>query len=269
MSTVLRDLPREFPAAVVVQQHLGGHSSVLASILGERTPHQVDWACDGQKVEPGRVLVCPPGMHMELKPDGCCRLRKMGAPAEQRFDVLLASLAHSYGPRSVGVVLSGSGRDGAEGTVAMKRAGATVIAQSPETAAFPSMPVATARAGADLVLPVREIGRVLAAIVEGAPLPPRTETSWATMPLETSPEPAAEDVERGTIGTEGESVVGARTEAARLRVAELQRRRQDLAAGRGATAQTVATARLRAKESLRRAQQALEAAQRAARRSAD
>ena len=255
MSTVLRDLPREFPAAVVVQQHLGGHSSVLASILGERTPHQVDWACDGQKVEPGRVLVCPPGMHMELKSDGCCRLRKMGAPAEQRFDVLLASLAHSYGPRSVGVVLSGSGRDGAKGTVAMKRAGAAVIAQSPETAAFPSMPVATARAGADLVLPVREIGRVLAAIVEGTPLPPRTETGWA--------------VEGGTIGTEGESVVGARTEAARLRVAELQRRRQDLAAGRGATAQTVATARLRAKESLRRAQQALEAAQRAARRSAD
>jgi chemotaxis response regulator CheB len=48
LSVVLGDLSAEFPAAVVVQQHLGGHSSVLSMILGERTPHRVDWARDGQ-----------------------------------------------------------------------------------------------------------------------------------------------------------------------------------------------------------------------------
>ena len=140
-------------------------------LLGGRTTHRVDWAHDGQVMVPGQVLVCPPGVHLELKPDGSCCLRKMEAAGEQRFDVLLASLASSYGARGLAVVLSGSGRDGAKGTVAMKRAGAVVIAQSPDTAGYPSMPIAAARAGADLVLPVCEIGRVLAGIVEGAPLP--------------------------------------------------------------------------------------------------
>ena len=128
MSIVLSDLPAEFAAAVVVHNTLGGHSSVLASILGGRTTHRVDWAHDGQLMVPGQVLVCPPGMHMKLRPDGSCCLRKMETAGERRFDALLASLASSYGARCPRA-LSGSGRDGAEGTVAMERAGAVVIAQ--------------------------------------------------------------------------------------------------------------------------------------------
>ena len=290
LSIVLRDLSAEFPAAVVVHQHLGGHSSVLPMILAERTPHRVDWARDGQVVGPGRVLVCPPGMHMELKPDGSCCLRKIQAPREQRFDVLLASVASSYGRRSVGVVLSGLGRDGAKGTAAMKRVGAVVIAESPDTAEFPSMPIAAAQAGADLVLPNYEIGRVLADIIEGAPLPqPRPrETDRAATSLEPPMEWAGEQTDPNTAGREamGDATAahhrgtrmspnhtvnspGARAEAAGLRAAELRRRRQDLAAGRGASAQTVATARRRAEESLRRAQLAHQAAEYAAARQAD
>jgi two-component system, chemotaxis family, protein-glutamate methylesterase/glutaminase len=298
---VLSDLPGEFPAAIVVQQHLGGHSSVLPAILGGRTPHRVDWARDGQPVSRGQVLVCPPGMQMELTPDGLCRLRPMNAPGERRFDVLLASVASSYGPRCLAVVLSGSGRDGAEGTAAMKRAGAVVIAQSPDTAEFPSMPIAAARAGADLVLPIDEIGRVLTDIVEGAPLPPPREapgaipreTDWAAMPLKPFEEWPVEETDGFTTAAGGQSTdtgdvntahrdpltrpsptrtvdgAAARAEAARLRVAELRSRRQDLASGRGATARTAAIARLRAEESLRRAEQARQAASRAAARQAN
>jgi chemotaxis response regulator CheB len=72
VSLVLRDLPPEFPAAVVVQQHLGGASSVLSTILGRQTPRLVTWAEDNQSVVPGQVTVCPPGVHMELTPDGRC-----------------------------------------------------------------------------------------------------------------------------------------------------------------------------------------------------
>ncbi len=276
LSIVLSDLPAEFAAAVVVQQHLGGHSSVLASILGGRTTHRVDWAHDGQLMVAGQVLVCPPGMHMELRPDGSCCLRKMETAGERRFDVLLASLASSYGARGLAVVLSGSGRDGAEGTVAMERAGAVVIAQSPATAQYPSMPIAAARAGADLVLPVCEIGRVLADIVGGAPLPqpggePRED--WVAPPRDQSTERPATETDRDTVTqlAPNRTVDNAsgRAEAARMRVVELRRRRQDLAAGQGATAQTVATARRRAQESFRRAKQARQAAKQAAARRAD
>ena len=271
LSTVLRDLPTEFPAAIVVQQHLGGHTSVLPEILGRQSARWVSWAQDGRAVAPGQVTVCPPGIQLELTPDGCCHLRQMEALGERRFDVLLASVASSYGARSVAVMLSGSGRDGAAGTVAMKRAGAIVIAQSPDTAEYRSMPIAAARAGADLVLPIDEIGRVLADIVEGAPLPkpPSRETDRAAMTLG----PLADDTTAARRAgltqlppNHAMSSAAARAEIARLRAAELQRRREDLAAGLGVTAQTVATAQLKARESLRRAEQAHQAAEQAARR---
>ncbi|HWT49880.1 MAG TPA: chemotaxis protein CheB, partial [Mycobacterium sp.] len=193
LSIVLHDLPTEFPAAVVVQQHLGGLSSVLPTILGRQTLHRVSWVQDGQALTPGQVVVCPPGMHLELTPDGCCRLHATEALGERRFDVLLASVARSYGARSVAVMLSGSGHDGAAGTVAMKRAGAVVIAQSPDTAQYSSMPIAAARAGADLVLPVHEIGHVLADLVRGAPLPKPQPCgkAWAAIPLGSSAQSTA------------------------------------------------------------------------------
>jgi two-component system chemotaxis response regulator CheB len=271
LSAVLRDLPAEFGAAVVVQQHLGGQSSVLPTILSRSTAHPVGWALDGQVVAPGQVIVCPPDTHMELRPNRSCRLRRMGSVAEHRFDVLLASVAGSYGPRGLAVVLSGSGRDGAEGVAVMKQAGAIVIAQSPGTASYPSMPIAAAEAGADLVLPIHDIGGVLASIVEGAPLPSPSGNNEAA----NSPGSAPPKIEVTGAPYDGQSRLSlnhninspmARAEAARLRGAELQRRRQDLAAGLGATAQSAAIARRRAEEALRRARQAQQAAKHAAAR---
>lgn len=265
LSVVLGDLPADFPAAVVVQQHLGGVSSVLATILGRRTSHPVGWVRDGQVVAPGHVVVCPPGVHLELRPDGRCHLRETESLGERRFDVLLASVAGSYGPRAVAVILSGSGQDGAVGTVAMKRAGAVVIAQSPDTAQYASMPLAAARAGADRVVPVHQIGQVLAGVVAGGPLPEPDETDWAA----TRPEPAGAP---GAAATESRSpdrapnTAAARAEMARLRAAELGARRRDLSAGFGATAQTVATAQCRAAESSQRAERAHQAAEDAAAR---
>lgn len=289
LSAVLRDLPAEFGAAVVVQQHLGGQSSVLPTILGRLTAHRVSWAVDGQAVEPGQIVVCPPNQHMELRPTGLWHLRQLISPTEHRFDVLLASVAGSYGARALAVVLSGSGRDGAAGTKAMKRTGAIVIAQSPDTASYPSMPIAAAEAGADLVLPVSEIGRVATAIVGGQPLRVATHENYCpAMSSGIHPEPPPGDrgkirAEPASMATGGAPIVrqkdripsslnhmidsaASRAEAARLRVVELQRRRRDLAAGLGATAETVAAAQRKAKESKRRAQLAHQAASHAAAR---
>ena len=301
LSVVLHDLPTEFPAAVVVQQHLGGQSSALPTILGRSTGRPVSWALDGQVAVPGQVIVCPPDMHMELRPDGSWSLRKMQTQEERRFDVLLASVASSYGPRAVAVVLSGSGRDGAKGTAAMKGAGAIVIAQSPDTADYASMPIAAAKAGADPVLPVYEIGRALADIVEGATLPrPRrkgrsaraaeqtSQESQGTTSVAAAPRTPAQRIGRDVTPAGRERMqtgdvfdeqhdsrnqpslndtansAAARAQIARQRAAELRRRRQELAAGFGASNETVALAQRRAQESLRRAQLAHQSASRAA-----
>lgn len=263
LSIVLHDLPTEFPAAIVVQQHLGGISSVLPTILGRQTPHRVSWAQDGQAVVPGQVVVCPPGTHLELAPDGRCRLHEMATLIERRFDLLLASVAKSYGPRSVAVLLSGSGQDGAVGAVAMKRSGAIVIAQSPDTAQYAALPMAAVRAGADLVLPPHEIGHVLAELVAGG------------APVSSAPRSVEGNGDHTTTTQKeamhtGDVVVpnsaAARGDIARQRVAELARRRRELSNGFGATAQTVAVARRRAQESLRRAQLAHQQASAAAAR---
>ncbi|WP_082945502.1 chemotaxis protein CheB [Mycobacterium sp. E2733] len=267
LSTVLSDLPADFPAAVVVQQHLGDHDSVLPAILRRLSAHPVSWACDGQVLAPGQVLVCPPGSYLELTPGGRCRLFATKDLRARRFDVLLRSVAESYGPRSVTAVLSGSGQDGAAGTAALKRAGAVVIAESRDTALYSSMPVAAARAGADLVLPIHQIGRALAGVVEGVPLSELQPESGC----DDCPEPGAQEADPAPGGPrlsrdDAANTAAARAELAGLRAAELSRRRSDLSAGSGATAQTVATARRRAAESRRRAQLAHQAAEEAAAR---
>jgi two-component system, chemotaxis family, protein-glutamate methylesterase/glutaminase len=264
LSTVLADLPADFPAAIVVQQHLGDHDSVLPTILRHQTARRVSWAQDGQDLAPGQAVVCPPGMDLELTPHGRCHLRVMEGVGVRRFDVLLRSVARSYGPRSAVAVLSGSGEDGAAGAAAMKRAGAIVIAESPDTALYSSMPVAAARAGADLVLPIHRIGLALAGIVTGAPLPepPADRPVSRQRKAGRTTAAASPALWHGDM----ENSAASRAELAGLRAAELGRRRKDLSAGIVASPHTVATARRRAAESRRRAQLAHQSAEEAAAR---
>ncbi len=182
LSAVLRDLPVDLPAAMIVQQHLGGRGSTLPRILERRTRHRVGWAADGAPLTPGRVSVCPPHRQLEVLPDGTCSLRPL-APLDQRprpHDTLLTSLADSFGSRAVAVVLSGSGSDAAAGVAALKARGGLVVAQSEDSAEYPSMPMAAAAAGADLVLPLHEIAGVLGDITAGAPYRGRTTSATRT-----------------------------------------------------------------------------------------
>ena len=120
------------------------------------------------------------------------------------------------------------------------------------------------RAGADLVLPVQEIGRVVADIVGGAPLPepsPRESAAGAGPINSGDPNSNFPELWPNSVNS-----AATRREFARLRAVELRRRRRDLSSGLGATAQTVATAQRRADESRRRAQLAQQAAEEAAAR---
>jgi hypothetical protein len=154
-------------------QHLGGSGSSLVDILRRHSPLPVQWIADHDTLRPGCVYVCPPQHLLEVMPDAECSVRPMEPDHRLRpIDFFLASLADSYGPRAMVVVLTGMGRDAAAGSEAVSQAGGTVLVQSPESAEHAIMPSAVIGTGvADMVLPLPELGRVIADVVAGDALP--------------------------------------------------------------------------------------------------
>ena len=172
LSAVLRDLPDNFPCAIVIAQHLSGQGSALVNILAQRSILPITWATPGDRLTPGRVVVGPPRRELEILPDGTCAVGGEISARDRPLDLLLESIADSYGPRAVVVVLTGMGKDAAAGALAVKRAGGVVFVQSEETAEQPSMPRAALACGAsDLALPLHEIATVITDVVTGGVLP--------------------------------------------------------------------------------------------------
>ena len=165
LSEVLAGLPADFPAALVVVQHLDPrHRSLMAEILGRRTALAVRQAADDQHVQPGCVFIAPPDRHLLVNPDGQLSLTRTELVHFSRpsADLLFESVAASYRERAIAVVLSGSGSDGAMGAKAIKKMGGTLIVQDPATAEFSGMPSAARQTGlADFVLPLEEISGAL------------------------------------------------------------------------------------------------------------
>ena len=164
LASLLRGLPASFPAPIVIVQHIAeGFTEGLASWLGSESRLRVCEARDGDPLLPGRVLVGPSGRHL-LVGDGVVRLSD--APPVETFKPsvtpLFLSAARRYGPRVCGVLLTGMGRDGAEGLKAIKEAGGTTLAQDEATSAVFGMPRAAIELGAvDRVLAIDEVPRVL------------------------------------------------------------------------------------------------------------
>ncbi|XVU30568.1 chemotaxis protein CheB [Actinoplanes sp. CA-054009] len=156
LSTVLRTLPEDFPAAIVVALHLGGQGSRLVEILARRIALPVAWARQGAPLAAGAVTVCPARSRLEILPDRTCSIAATGSRYEDRpLDALLVSLGDSVGVGAVATVLTGMGNDGARGAATVREAGGLVIVQSEDTAQEPSMPRAAIESGAaDLILPV-------------------------------------------------------------------------------------------------------------------
>ncbi|MFB3882649.1 MAG: chemotaxis protein CheB [Armatimonadota bacterium] len=166
---VLSHLPVEFPAAVVVVQHLDPrHRSLMAEILSRGTALHVKQAEEGDRLEPGTAYIAPPNRHLLVNPDGTLSLSSSELVRFVRpsADLLLESVAGSYRDRAIAVVLTGTGSDGAMGVEAVKKMGGTVIAQDERTSEFYGMPGAAVKTGAvDFVLPLDEIYNALVTLV--------------------------------------------------------------------------------------------------------
>lgn len=164
LAALLRALPPDFPAPIAVVQHIAdGFTEGLASWLATETRLHVREARDGDPLRAGRVVLAPTGRHL-LVAEGVARLSD--APPVDTFKPsvtpLFASAARAYGARACGVILTGMGRDGAEGLKAIKDAGGPTVAQDEATSAVFGMPRAAIELGAvDRVLPLDEIPRAL------------------------------------------------------------------------------------------------------------
>ena len=147
MNVIVSGLPADLPAAVFVAVHASPHSpGLLPEIFNHRGPLAAAHARDREPVTPGRIYVAPPDHHLLLEVG---RVRVTRGPKENRFrpavDPLFRSAALAYGPRVVGVILSGWLDDGAAGLWAVKVRGGVAVVQDPDEAFARSMPEAALR----------------------------------------------------------------------------------------------------------------------------
>jgi two-component system chemotaxis response regulator CheB len=171
LSHVLSCLPPDFAAPLLVVQHLDPrHRSWLAEILGRRTALNVTQVQGGETIVAGNVYVAPPDHHLLLCRNGELGLSDLARVQHVRpsADLLFTSLAEAWGQGAIAVVLTGTGRDGAAGVLAVKQHGGMVIAQNEASAEFFGMPDAAFRTGVvDHVLPLDDIAPALVRLTEG------------------------------------------------------------------------------------------------------
>lgn len=165
LKVLVSGLPKGFQASIFLVQHRTSHvPSLLSEILMKAGPLPASSPADFEPIERGHIYVAPPDYHMMLEL-GLVRLIR--GPKENRvrpaIDALFRSAANAYGPRVVGVVLTGQLYDGTAGLRAVKDRGGTAIVQDPEGAIAPSMPQnALQNVPVDYCLPLSEIAPLLA-----------------------------------------------------------------------------------------------------------
>ena len=148
LQEVLSSLPANFPAPILIVQHMPeGFTASLAERLNRACAIEVKEAADGETPLPGRVYIAPGGVHMKLRRRGeDLQLTLDPEPHDTlhrpSVDVLFESAANACGARAVGFVLTGMGRDGAAGALALKMAGGRVVVESEQSAVVFGMPKA-------------------------------------------------------------------------------------------------------------------------------
>ncbi len=166
LGELVKHVPMDNMAFVVVQHLAPHHESILTQLLARTSKVQVQTATDGTLAEPNHVYVIPPNSDIALL-HGIIRLipPKSGDHPRLPIDYFLRSLAQDKGSSAIGVILSGTGTDGTLGLRAIKEAGGLAFVQDPATAKYDGMPRSALSSGfADFCLDPRAIGEELARI---------------------------------------------------------------------------------------------------------
>jgi two-component system chemotaxis response regulator CheB len=176
VQVVMRDLAHHRMPMVVVQHMPPGYTAKFAARLATATGLDVHEASDGERLKPGMAVVAPGGpRHLEIEErrgEFVCVLKEgpLVSGHSPSVDVMFHSVARSLGAQAIGVLLTGMGRDGADGLLAMRKAGAETLIQSGETCVVNGMPKAAFEIGAaDRVVPLDQIGAAVGHLIGERP----------------------------------------------------------------------------------------------------
>jgi len=168
---IVSRLPDDMPPILIVQHMPAGFTKAFADRLNGMSPMEVKEAEDHDQVRRGRVLIAPGGKHMVLRKGGSkvwVELNEGPKVCRQRpaVEVLFQSAANSVGGSALGVILTGMGNDGAEGMLAMKKAGSITIAEDEKSCVVFGMPMeAIKKGGVDHVVHLHQIALKLTQLV--------------------------------------------------------------------------------------------------------
>jgi len=159
---ILPRLPKDFPSPVAIVQHMpeGPFVRSIAKRLDSDSNIRVKEAEEGDRLEPGLALLAPGGCHMLIEKDGIIKLNHGPAvnAVKPSVDVMMESGASVYGSNSIGVILTGMGKDGAAGMSIIKRHGGRTIAEHESTCVVYGMPKVVIESGsADSIVPLNSI----------------------------------------------------------------------------------------------------------------
>ncbi len=172
LSRLVASLPADFPAPIVIAQHLDPRRpSHLHEILARRATLPVRVVEEREALENGVIFVVPSNRLVEISHgDLRLSLAKAGAVAPS-IDVLFESAANVFGPGLIAVILTGSGSDGSAGAWHVKKAGGAVVIENPATAMFPSMPSSIPPSLVDATADLDSIGSILCDLLAAGKTP--------------------------------------------------------------------------------------------------
>jgi two-component system, chemotaxis family, protein-glutamate methylesterase/glutaminase len=165
---VLEALPADLPAAVCIAQHRAADDdeAALAGLLARRCSLPVRDAEDKDELRDGEVLLAPPDYHLLVEPgEVALSVDEPVRFSRPSIDVLFNSAADAYRERAIGVVLTGSNPDGAQGLARIRARGGHALVQDPATAERAEMPLAALAATDAMVAPLDELGHRLTHVV--------------------------------------------------------------------------------------------------------
>lgn len=170
LNTVVPELSASLSAAVLIVQHMPvGFTRSLADRLDQSAAFKVKEAEPGDTLEVGQVLLAPGGFHMTLDNNNRVALNQNPTVHGVRpaIDVTMESVARRFGAATVGVVLTGMGRDGTNGALLIRGAGGKVVAEAESSCVVWGMPRSVVEANAaDVVVPLNEVGRAIERLVQ-------------------------------------------------------------------------------------------------------
>ncbi len=171
LDSILPQLPAGFPVSVLIVQHISPDSdNFLSKRFERRCSNRVKEAEDKDVILPGTIYFAPPNYHLLVETDKSLALSvdprvNFSRPS---IDVLFETAAEAFLDTLIGVILTGSNEDGAEGLAAVKEHGGLAIVQDPRTAAAEQMPLAALKATrADYIVALNEVAALLNELVSG------------------------------------------------------------------------------------------------------